>query len=57
VICSRGCGAGTKEGEFSGTTSLVKHMTMPYANPSSCTVSASAQLEGGGHLVVNLLAR
>jgi hypothetical protein len=57
VICSRGTGAGTKEGEFSGETPLVKHMRMPYASPSSCTVSASAMLEGGGKVSVNLLAR
>jgi hypothetical protein len=56
VICSRGYGAGSKDGDFQGQTPLVRRLKMPYKRPSSCTVSASAQLSDGGFLKVQLYA-
>lgn len=56
VVCSRGFGAGTKTGSFSGYTNLTRTLRMPYAHPDSCTASVSAQLTGGGFLKVMILA-
>jgi hypothetical protein len=58
VVCSRGFGAGTKSGQFSGYTNLTHVLKMSYAHPSSCTASVSAQLTGGGGLLkVKILAQ
>lgn len=56
VVCSKGYGAGSKSGNFKGTTTMVRKLKMSYANPSSCTASASAQLSNGGFLKVQLYA-
>jgi len=56
VVCSKGYGAGSKSGDFSGTTTLVRKLRMPYKHPSSCTASASAQLQDGGFIKVQLYA-
>jgi len=56
VVCSKGYGAGSKSGDFSGKTTLVRKLRMPYRHPSSCTASASAQLEDGGFIKVQLYA-
>jgi hypothetical protein len=58
VVCSRGSGAGSRDGDFSGQTSIRRQVRMPYANPDSCTFAASAQLsDGSGRIVVILQAR
>jgi hypothetical protein len=57
IVCSRGSGAGSKSGDFEGKTTLVRKLRMPYKKPSSCTVSASAQLDEGGFLKVQLYAK
>lgn len=61
VVCSKGSGAGSKSGKFSGWASLKNNLRrplrMPYKHPDSCTVAADAQLAHGGHLHVWLTAR
>jgi hypothetical protein len=58
TVCSKGYGAGSKDGDFSGLTPLRKRIGMPYRRPDSCTVSASAQLSGRGRkIIVIILAR
>jgi hypothetical protein len=52
VVCTRGFGAGTKSGHFSGYTNLTVKLRMSYANPSSCIASVDAQLADGGFLKV-----
>lgn len=56
VVCSKGYGAGSKSANFSGTTTLVRKLRMPYKYPSSCTASASAQLQDSGFIKVQLYA-
>ncbi len=61
VVCTKGTGAGSKSGSFSGhpgTAHALRHtLKMPYAHPDSCTASADAQLGRGGRLHVWLVAR
>ena len=58
TVCSRGFGAGSRDGSFSGVTPLRRRIAMPYRRPDDCTVSASAQLSGRGRrIVVIILAR
>ncbi len=58
VVCSKGLGAGSRDGDFTAVTPVKRVMRMPYRHPDSCTVSASAQLSGPGtRIVVVLLAR
>ena len=57
VVCSRGSGAGSRDGNFSGQTPLKRRIRMPYTNPDNCSVGASGQLSHGGRIVVILLAR
>ena len=52
VVCSKGLGAGSKSGSFSGRTTLRRYIRMPYRRPDSCTVSADAQLSHSGRLHV-----
>lgn len=52
VVCSKGYGAGSKAGQFTATAPLRRLIRHPYAAPDSCTVSAGAQLNSGGHLKV-----
>jgi hypothetical protein len=56
MVCSRGFGAGSKDGEFSGQTPLQRAVGFPMQDPDDCTLSASAQLSGSGRLEVILLA-
>lgn len=56
VVCSKGLGAGSKSGSFSGRTRLRRKLRMPYARPDSCTVSADAQLSHGGRIHVWITA-
>lgn len=56
MVCSRGYGAGSKSGQFTRRTTIRRKLKMPYRRPSNCTVSASAQLDNGGHVNVVLQA-
>lgn len=56
VTCTRGYGAGSKQGQLHGRTPFVRKLKMPYANPSSCTASANAQLSDSGFVKVQLYA-
>lgn len=56
-VCSRGFGAGSKSGDFSGRTPLVRKLRFPMRRPSSCTASASAQLADSGRIKVALYKR
>jgi hypothetical protein len=58
TVCSRGSGAGSRDGSFSGITPIRRRIRMSYRRPDGCTVSASAQLSGPGRrIVVVILAR
>jgi hypothetical protein len=57
VVCSRGSGAGSRDGDFNATTPLRRRLRTPYRQPDSCSFSASAQLDESGRLTVILLAR
>ena len=56
VTCSKGLGAGSKSGNFSGTTPLKKTLKLNYRRPDNCIVSADAQLGTGGSLRIRLVA-
>lgn len=56
MICSRGFGAGSKDGDFKARTTVKRKLRMPMRNPDDCTVSASGQLDGSGRIKVQLLA-
>jgi invasion protein IalB len=51
VTCSKGYGAGTESGSFSGRTTLTRKLRMSYRRPDFCIVSADAQLSNGGHSI------
>jgi hypothetical protein len=69
MVCSRGFSAGSRSGQFTllttkvpatpthhaGPWSLREIKPIPMANSDSCTVSADAQLSGGGSLRLELL--
>lgn len=58
VVCSRGFGAGTKNGSLAGQTPLLRRVPLPTPNPDSCIVAANAQLQdGGGTVRVRLFAK
>jgi hypothetical protein len=56
AVCSKGYGAGSKDGDLTGRTPLVRRIRLPYDRPDSCTASASAQLADGGFVKVQLYA-
>jgi len=56
VTCSKGLGAGSRSGQFSGTTPFKKTLRLNYRRPDSCIVSADAQLGTGGSLRIRLVA-
>lgn len=57
TVCSKGFGAGSRDGDFSAQTPVVRRVKMPYRSPDDCTFSAGAQLSGEGQSVtVQLLA-
>jgi hypothetical protein len=56
VTCSKGLGAGSRSGNFSGTTPYKKTLKLNYKRPDSCIVSADAQLGTGGGMRVRLVA-
>lgn len=56
--CSKGLGAGSKSGTFSGMTRLRHVIRMSYTHPDSCIVSADAQLsQSGNHIKVSITYR
>ena len=56
MVCSKGEGAGSSSGHFSGVTPLSHRAPHPYAQPDNCIVAASAGLDNGGyHIVVKIL--
>ncbi len=55
LVCSRGLGAGSKDGQFSARTPVTKRLTFPMENPDSCTAAASDQLSDSGNVTVLLL--
>lgn len=57
VICRKGSRKRSKIGEIHGGTPLRRRLRLPMAHPSDCTVSATAQLEQSGRIIVQLLAR
>ncbi len=57
MVCSKGSGAGSKSGNYSGVTPFVRKLKMPYSRPDSCTVAALGSLSKGGKIIVILLAR
>ena len=57
VVCSRGSGAGSRDGDFNAMTPVKRPVRMNYRRPDSCTFAATAFLGGDGRLTVTLLAR
>lgn len=57
VVCSKGFGAGSKDGSLNGNAPLTKKLALPMRKPDSCTVGASAQLDDGGKVKVKLFAK
>jgi len=57
MVCSKGPGAGSKDGKYSGTTPYRRGLKMPYRAPDSCTVSALGSLGRSGTIIVILTAR
>lgn len=52
VVCSKGTGAASKSGSFSGHTTLTRKLRFPMRNPDNCDVSADAQRDGSGGIHV-----
>jgi hypothetical protein len=57
TVCTRGFGAGSKDGRFAGRTPIQRQVRMSYARPDSCSIAASAQLDDRGRIKVILYAR
>jgi hypothetical protein len=51
-VCSEGLSAASTSGQFTAHTPIDKKISHPYSHPSSCTVSAGAQLNSSGSLHV-----
>jgi hypothetical protein len=48
VVCSEGLSAGSRSGSYTAKAGS-RNIAHPYSHPSSCIVSADAQLRQGGH--------
>jgi hypothetical protein len=57
MTCSKGLGAASKSGKFSGHTTLTRKLHFPMSHPDNCIVSADAQRDGSGGIHVWLTAR
>jgi hypothetical protein len=57
VTCSRGLGAGSRSGEFGGSTPRAVRIRLPMRRPTTCYVGASAQLDEGGDLRVSIYGK
>jgi hypothetical protein len=55
MVCSKGFGAGSKSGRFTGRTPITRRLRMPTSRPDDCTVSGTAQLKRSGRVTVLLL--
>jgi hypothetical protein len=56
--CSKGLGAGSESGTFSGRTPLRHLIRMSYTHPDSCIVSADGQLSrNGNHIKLRITYR
>ncbi len=51
-VCTKGVSAASTSGQFTARTPVDRTIGHPFAHPDSCTVSAGAQLSGGGSLHV-----
>jgi hypothetical protein len=54
VTCSRGFGAGSKSGSFSGFGRRAKRIRLPMRRADTCYVAATGQLEESGRIVVSI---
>lgn len=50
-VCTKGLGAGSRSGSYHAKTISNRKIRHPYKRPDSCTVSAGAQLTGGGSFI------
>ena len=57
MTCSKGPGAGSKDGKYSGTTPYRRVLKMPYRRPDECSVAALGSLGDSGTIIVILTAR
>ncbi len=55
ATCSRGIGAGSKSGSFSGRTTITRKIRQPMRNNDNCIVAATGQLSGSGRIRVQIL--
>lgn len=53
---SGGIGSGSKSGHYSDYSGPAHQITLPMANPDSCTVGATASLSGSGRVKVTIVA-
>jgi hypothetical protein len=57
VTCSRGFGAGSKDGSFTGFGTRAKRVRLPMRRSDTCYVAATGQLEDSGRIVVSIHSR
>jgi hypothetical protein len=57
VTCSRGFGAGSKDGSFTGFGTRAKRIRLPMRRADTCYVAATGQLEDSGRIVISLHSR
>jgi hypothetical protein len=57
VTCSRGFGAGSKSGSFTGFGRRAKRIRLPMRRADTCYVAATGQLEDSGRIVVSIHSR
>jgi hypothetical protein len=57
MVCSRGMGAGSKDGSYSTSSPTLRTLKMPTSHPDSCTVSVGGSLARGGKIKVQILKR
>ena len=55
--CTKGESAATRQGQFRAGTPVTRRPLFPMAAPDRCRLSATAQLEQQGALVITLLGR
>jgi hypothetical protein len=56
VVCSKGFGAGSKSGQFSGMAPLTRKIKLPMSRPDHCDAAGLGSLSSGGKLRVILKA-
>ena len=50
MVCTKGNGAGSKSGKFSGRTTVHVTLKFPMTKPDSCTVAVIASLNRSGRI-------